>query len=376
MAIIRVPEMMSRFGNLSKMEVVAPVKIFSKVPTSGALDPSLAWDPLKKRVWMAYTSEDRTVTDIEALNVRLASADVKDGCKLWVRTEAGFNAKNDDILAPDGQTILRSGTWRTETPALVYDPDDHGREWKLYAYKYFWSNDPKSVMPVARHYGVIVYKYASDPEKEWSLEQWLFSPTEGYPPPPYEQMILLHLNRLDPSLQNVATYARPSVIYKDGALIMTLSVFTDGLTPDRIIMIISRDHGNSWVYAGTVLQKSDLTAPYTEIAGASLVEQEGQVYLAAALGNEQQRGQGTVIFSFEDLSKGLLQRDPKSGAPVVLNRIPLQNPNTGYIGGGTAAYSEACGRGIMQTEQVGSSQLFQIYQTITKPIEINPPGNK
>ncbi len=295
------------------------------------------------------------------------------GCSDWVeRTEGGIDGKNDDILAPDGQTVLRSGAWRAETPALVYDPDDHGREWKLYAYKYFWTPDPRDAMQVARRYGLIVYKYASNPFEEWSAEQWLFSPAPGYPPPPYEESILLHLNRLDPSLQNVTAYARPSVIYKGGALVMTLSAFTgDTELPDRIIMIVSLDHGNSWRYAGTVLQQSDLAAldPEARLAGATLVEQGGQVYLAAILGVEKQHGAGTFIFGFDDFSKGLLQRDAK-GAPAVLHQMPLPLGGQGSIGGGAAAYNDACNSGMLVTEQVGNSANFQIYHTKIKPIEI------
>lgn len=373
---IYVPYVALHFSLGPKKNIIQVVKVAGALKASGMLDPSLTYDARDKEVWMAYTAQENAAT----MSVRMAEMRGGTNCREWVARAGGFEAKVDDIFAPDGQTVLRSGMWRVETPALVYDPDDKGREWKLYVYKYFWANDPKSVMSVAQHYGVIAYKYraaASDDSEDWSSEQWLFSAAPGYPPPPYEQSILLHLNRLDPSLQNVVSYARPSVIYKDGALVMTLSAFTDGLTPDRVIMIVSLDHGGSWRYAGTVLQQSDVSAidANARLAGASLVEQDGQVYLAAVLGNEQQRGQGTFIFGFDDFSKGALQRDPKTGAPVMLHQIPLPKEGTGSLGGGAAAYNDACASGTLVTEQAGNSSDFQIYRLPLKPID-NQQGEK
>ena len=376
--IIYIPLTIIKLRSVPKELAIESLRFIGGQKPPGMLDPSLAYDPQNEKIWMAYTAEEKSSepsTDPgqsgKTLNVRLASSQPEAACRRWRQASVAFDGKNDNIFAPDGQTVLRSGTWRIETPALVYDPDDPGREWKLYAYKYFWANDPKSVMQVAQHYGMIVYKYAADPDKEWSPEQWLFSPSPNYPPPPYDSLILLNLNRLDPALQNVVAYARPSVVYKDGALVMTLSAFTGDMTPDRIIMIVSLDHGNSWRYVGTVLQQSDLSGlgAYTRLAGATLIEQGSQVYLAAALGNEQQRGQGTFIFGFDDFGKGLLLRDPKTGALSLLHQIPLPKPGAGSIGGGAAAYSDACASGIMITEQTGNNGNFDIYHTGIKPIE-------
>jgi hypothetical protein len=372
-----------------KIEASAPVTVsIGGLRQFGMLDPSIAagaWlDTQNGQIWMAFTSQEKPAYgdaggSKDTLNVRLADVKPGTGCRSWeLQMSGGFEAKNDDIIAPDGQTVLRSGTWRNETPSLVYDPDDPGREWKLFAYKYFWPNDQKDAMPVARHYGVIVYKYASDPLKDWSTEQWLFSPAPGYPPPPYEQTVLLHLNQLDPSLQDVTAYARPSVIYKDHILFMTLSAFTHEVTPDKIIMIASSDHGNSWRYIGTVLQQADATAidPTGHLAGATLLQQSTQVYLAAVLGNAQQRGVGTFILGFDDFSKGSLQRDPKTGAPVILNEIPEQVPGAGAFGGGAAAYNDACKSGMLVTEQAGNKNEFKIYHTRFKPVEENKKGEK
>jgi len=360
------------FSVNAKPPEAEPLRVSSlRQAASGILDPALAYDPKTKTVWMAYTAEEASQKDAgeSLLHARIANTNGGD-CKNWSQAEGGFEAKPDDILAPDGQTAFRTGAWRVETPAIVHDPDDRGREWKLYAYKYFWPRDSAQRLAVALHYGMIVYKYSADPAQGWSAEQWLFSPAPDYPPPPYEQMILLHLNRLHPSLRDVATYSRPSVVYKDGALVMILSAFTKGAAPDRVIMIVSRDHGNSWLYVGAPLRKSDLAAigPYTNLAGATLIEQEGKVYLAAVLGDDYRGGSGTFIFGFDDLAKGVLHRDPKTGAPVLLGQLPLHGAEPGPMGGGFAAYTDACPFGLLTSEQSLGAANFQIFKTYKKPV--------
>ncbi|MCE9506708.1 MAG: glycoside hydrolase [Alphaproteobacteria bacterium] len=370
--LIYIPKQLLSAG--LKPPTVEPLRITSVYPAAGIFDPALADNPKTSAVWMAYAAEEKSQKDPSGKlpNVRLAGSKGGDGkCKNWSQIRGGFEAKPDELLAPDGQTVFRSGAWRVETPALVYDPDDPGREWKLYAYRYFWAPNPaEQTLGIAQHYGMIVYKYASDPAKEWSAEQWLFSPAPDYPPPPYEQVVLLHLNQLDPSLQDVVAYSRPSVIYKDGALVMTLSAFTGGGTPDRTIMIISRDHGNSWLYAGSPLRQSDLAGigDYTKLAGASLIEDKGRIFLAAVLGDKTQTGRGTFIFGFDDVARGLLHRDSKTGAPVILRQLPLNSKVMGAIGGGFAAYTEACPFGLLTAEQTPGAASFQIFKTYKLPV--------
>ncbi|MCK4945241.1 MAG: exo-alpha-sialidase [Alphaproteobacteria bacterium] len=337
----------------------------------GIFDPSISYDRKSRKVWMAYTVKDklRSQSGGMLVHVRLASSLIEKNCKSWVQVNGGFEGKSDDILGANGQTVFRSGTWRVETPTLVHDPEDKGREWKLYAYKYFWDNDPTHALQLARRYGMIVYKYATDPAESWSTEQWLFSPAYGQLPPPYGQMAMIHLNDLNESLKNVEVYSRPSVIIRDGMLVMTLSAFTKGTSPDRIIMIVSGDHGKSWKYIGTPLRVSDLEGiePYTRLSGASLIEQDGVVYLAAVLGDAQQHGKGTFIFSFDDFKKGHLKRDPKTGVPSVLRHVPLYKPESVPIGGGFAAYSDVCPFGLLTSEQIPGTEKFRLLKTYENP---------
>jgi len=357
----------------AKKDVVKLLKISGATKdVAGIFDPSISYDRKSGKVWMAYTvgEKSKNLNGGMLLHVRIASALAKN-CEGWIQAKGGFEGKTDDILGADAQTVFRSGTWRVETPTLVHDPEDKGREWKLYAYKYFWDNDPTHALQLARRYGMIVYKYATDPAADnWSTEQWLFAPAYGHLPPPYGQMAMMHLNDLNESLKNVEVYSRPSVIVRDGMLVMTLSAFTEGTSPDRIIMIVSGDHGKSWKYMGTPLRVLDLKGiePYTRLSGASLIEQDGIVYLAVVLGNAQQHGQGTFIFSFDDFTKGHLKRDPKTGVPIVLRHVPLYKPESFPIGGGFATYSDVCPFGLLTSEQVPGTEKFRLLKTYEKPV--------
>jgi hypothetical protein len=350
---------------------IVPIVIFNtEGKSTNIFDPAIAVDKNHAMAMLAYSSieppENPQKDTGTLVMVRLAFMGGKN-CTTWVAKGIGFTSKPDDIIAPDGYSSLAHGVWRIETPSLVYDPDDKGHEWKLYAYKYFWSGN----MSLARHYGMIVYKDATDPQKDWSQEQWLFGAAPDYPPPPYDQMVPFQLSALSPELRGITAYSRPSVIYREGYLLMTLSAFKgDETTPDRIVMLISGDHGRKWQYIGTVLQKSDVAkiGAYTVLSGATLVEQEGQVYLAAVLGDDVRQGRGTFIFGFDRLGKGLLKRDSK-GVPVLLNKMTLEVDTPDTLGGNFIAYNDYCTQGALASQHITGKPAFKIYKTFKKPIE-------
>lgn len=351
-----------------------------------AYDPAIEIDPVTGKAYMAFSNirtldirEDQSavVQDpaqrprraksnrIVGPGVRIASSDAS--CQKWQVLPHTLNPEPDTIMAPDGQTILASGMWRYETPALVYDPDDAEREWKLYAYKYMWANDRN--LGVTRRYGVIVSQYTSDPAGEWSTEEWAFSAAPDYPPMPYQSMVNLHLNTLDPSLADITFYARPSVLSVDGHLVMSLSAFTTGATPDRVVLFLSPDHGAHWTFAGTVLKASEVSklGVAKTLGGATLLKQRQSVYLAAVLGDDKAAGLGTFIFGFEDLGKAKLSRTVED-VPVLLNHLPRNSLSPTNIGGGYAAYKDSCADGILTGEFSGIKDVFQIFATHKKPI--------
>lgn len=332
------------------------------------LDPSIAYDVNTSDLLMAYTVSQK---GSPLRHVRLAST-IKGTCESWIYKEKGFEGKSYSLLKTDAQTIFRDGVWRVETPSVVYDPDDEGKEWKLFAYKYFWSSSDEigKAVEIAKHYGMVVYKYASDPDGEWSAEQWLFSPAPNYPPPPYQRMVKLHLNNLHSDLSDVTSYSRPSVVYKDGYLLMTLSAFTNKETPNRVIMIASPDHGQSWVYLGSPITEHDVSnvGNYTRLAGATLMQQGDNVYLSAVLGNESTRAVKTYIFEFDNMNKAKLKRKSNNNLEVI-NEIDYTQSVSGTLGGGFAAYTEACRKGgFFIAEQRTEDRNFNIFKSYNSPV--------
>lgn len=344
----------------------------------GALDPALMVAPDGKNVVMAYTAARINNTSVKApsTEIRLASAR-RPACNEWKPLPGGLAPRTEEIMGPDGVTPVKAGVWRAETPSLIYDAEDKGHEWKLFAYRYFWSGD----IPLARLYSMIVYKDASAADMKWSEEKWLFSATDNAPPPPYNNLVQTRLNNLSPDLADVYFYARPSVIMAGTDILMTLSAYIKGQDlPDRIILVGSPDHGKTWRYLGTPLRRADLAAmqggannikagELTKLNGASLLVQKGQVYLAAVLGTDKLAGAGTFVLSFADLGKGRLVRDGKTAAPVIANHIKLMSTRPTAQGGGYAAYVDACEAGVITSEFSGVRQNYSLFKSARPLVE-------
>jgi hypothetical protein len=332
-------------------------------------DPAIAADPVMGRVWMAFSSIQPVVHAEAAVApaVRLAFSEAP--CKLWqlLPPSAGLRASNDSVVAPDGETTIAAGVWRYETPAVVFDPDDPGQEWKFYAYKYLWTADQN--FQAARRYSVIVYSSAAKPELGLSAEKWMFSAKADYPPAPYADLVAVKLDSLDPSLADVTMYTRPSALYVNGVILMSLSAFTDKQAPDRVIMISSSDHGKTWQYMGTPLTAADAArvGSYTHLGGATLLRQGERIYLSAVFGDAQVAGMGTYVFSFDDIMHGSLKRDEKTGAPVTVQYMPRHSLQPTDVGGGYAAYTDACPFGMLTGEHSGVRKMFKLFKTYRKP---------
>lgn len=357
--------------SLMKKDMPGAISIRSlEEKTLGMLDPSIATDG-NKNTLMAFTLIRPPEKKGGDISTGVALAATTSNCAQWMRRGfSAFTENHEEILGPDGVTPVKSGVWRTETPSLVYDPEDKGREWKIFAYKYFWSNDGDKAL--ARYYSMIVYSYTSDPAKPWSTEEWMFSTNKDIPPYPYSQLVHAHVNDLDPSLAEIYFYSRPSVTRLGDALVMSLSAYIKGRsTPDRIILIASHDHGRNWQYLGTPLRHDDLQkmGGYTRIWGASLLQKNGIPYLSLVLGNEEREGTGTMIISFENISQGLLKKDPDTGAPLVTHAIPLSSASPSKTGGGIAAYDDSCKSGLFTSEYSDIAKGFRIFKTFVEPVE-------
>jgi hypothetical protein len=340
--------------------------------TRGMLDPSVASDG--KVAVMAHTTTSLiNINGAPQLSAEINLERATAPCRSWMTISgAGFAAKEDaDVPGMfKGDPPLNRGVWRYETPAIVYDPDDPGREWKLFAYRYFWNGDEKT----ARYYSMIVSRTASRPDSNWSEEKWVFAPNTQWPPEPFASLAEHRLSEISPELADVVFYARPSVVYvaKQKTLFMTLSAFTTASSlPDRIIMLASIDHGANWSYRGVVMRASDVPkmGNYTNSTGGNLLMFNDQMYLALVLGNTVADGLGTTIIPFEDVLNAKLKRDEKTGAPVIVNHLPRNSMQPSKIGGGFAAYTDMCRTGMMISEYSDIRSSFQIFKTYKKPLD-------
>lgn len=327
---------------------------------AGMLDPSMASDGSSVNV-LAYTSLDGR----NGVRVSLATAAFP--CQSWRWNIDVFEERNEALLAPDGISTLAQGVTRYETPSIVYDPQDRAAPWKIFAYRYFWINDPR----FAQIYSTIVMRTAQTPTGPWTKEEWLLASAPDRPPPPYQNLIRAHINTMSPDLAGMTGYSRPSVIEDRGVLLMSLTAFKGPTDIDRVILLASLDHGKRWVYAGTLLDRAQLDkiGAFTRISGASLLKQGQAIYLAAVLGDAQVGASGTYLFRIVDPGKAKLLTN-EEGTPTPVRFIERQSTAPTAQGGGYAAYDETCPLGIITAEYSGLLNNYRLFSTL-----ITPSGN-
>ncbi len=350
------------FSREQEDTVPVVLKVVGTNDIAGKLDPAIAFDGAGKSAMLftALTAVDgRMQTD-----VRLVSS--TDACKSWSGIETLFQLKAEELIGPDGVTPVTTGQWRVETPSLVYDAGDKGREWKAYAYKYFWSGDAR----LARLYSLIVSSTAPAPEGPWTSEEWTFSARPDMPPPPYAGMVKSYLNALDPSLANVYFYARPSVLSVNDVMLMSLTAFVKGKeTADRVILLASVDHGRNWKYLGTPLTDKDLPqmGSYTGFAGGGLMMDKDIIYLWVTPSDKDVNAAGTLLIPFDDVLKATVQRNAQNGVVVASKNIPRVSLAPTATGGGFAAYNDQCKTGVITSEFSGVTGQYELMDTRIRP---------
>lgn len=342
----------------------ALLRVIINATSKGVFDPSVATDG--KFSLMAVTNAYEETNGLFGTNVALAVS--YKNCETWAPLGVLFEGRADTLMGPDFKTPVGNGIWRAETAGIVYDPADTGREWKAYAYRYFWSGSA----PLARLYSVITMRTASNPleMKDWSREEWVFAAKPGTPPAPYNR-VGTHLNTLHADLADVYFYARPSVVMVGDVMVMSLSAFVQGKdTVDRVIMLASTDHGRSWRYLGTPLHESELASidpSLTRLGGASIFVQEDVLYISFALGNATSDASGAYIFAFEDAGAGKLARDAKTGMLVPVSQVKTLRQPPSKLGGGHITYAKTCGKGTIFSESLDNKR-FDLFFLPRAPV--------
>lgn len=345
------------------------IRIDSESAELGVFDPSVAFIT-DKQAWMAYTAVGYGSKQGEPL-AEIHLAETQTAGQFW--QAAGnpvFTSRSAETLyAADGMTPRAQGIVRYESPGLLHDPQDKGREWKIFAYRYFWNGDKA----LSRETSVIALKYASTPAGPWSQEIWLFGAGAKAPPPPYDRLVLLPLSRLHTSLAGVTGYSDPAPFIYKGRIYLLLTAFTGKDAPTRLILIASNDHGNSWYYAGTLLDAAALKdKAVTRVSGGSFVQKADKIFLMAGFGDDIMQSRDIRLFEIADLARAKLKTNPKTAQPVEAARIlPPQGSLLTGLGFGFAAGDDRLTNGFMVSHMKppGNGSVFNILSSGGNPLK-------
>ncbi|MEM1197182.1 MAG: hypothetical protein AAGH57_13850 [Pseudomonadota bacterium] len=325
-------------------------------------DPSLEYAQDASTGWLAYTDVEGGAAPIGPLHhSNIARSD--DGGETWTLVTRANLSERATLI--DNHGVAQTGAWAYEVPSLVHVPDDQEAPWKLFTHRYFWTEAERLAA-----YGWIALREAASPSGPWGEEVALFG-TNFTPFEPFETR--LNIADLDASLSDAVALTEPGTLYRNGVLYLSLSVLLpDG--PDRIILLVSVDQGETWRFLATLITRADAQAiGAARYDGSSLTQVGEEVYLLATPERNGFIHDGTHVFRFADIETGRLER---SGARLaVINHIPLQTDETmgDNRGGGQVDYDEANRVGGVLFPQIDTDNapgpIAQIYKTRKSPID-------
>lgn len=339
--------------------------IAGETNVNGIYDPSVEYDSAGVVGWLAYSYVYGPLVPWGP-NVETHLARSLDHGATWTFEQVVNASLPVTLTLLDGTSV--DGVWNYEVATLVHDPDDPGREWKLFAHRIFRKAENnfegEQNLPA---YSWIVFRWAADPAGAWSSEVPLMS-SGPLPPAPYD-LTQVAINDLDPSLAGLLVYSEPGGFYRDGVLYLSLTglVLTG---PDRIVLLASDDHGQTWRYVGTPLSNADAASiGYLKFDGSSIVEDAGRVFLLASPQSQTVVHDGTLVFEFTSLGTGELFRDG-TGAPSVRKHVPPQPDFLSERGAGQSDYHAGNWSGGLLMPQLNLPdfpEFFQIFATGERP---------
>ncbi len=335
------------------------LEIAGESSPNGIFDPSFEVAPGGDVGWLSYSAVyGGAVPFGPSVETRLART--LDGGAHFEFVQVVNPSTPATLTLGDGSTV--TGVWNYEVSSLVHDPGDPGREWKLFAHRVFRRDEsPFTEELNLPAYSWIVMRTAADPAGAWSPEVALFG-AGPLPPPPFDGFQVA-VNELHPTLESLLVYSEPGAFEADGVLYLSLTGLV-ATGADRIVLLASDDHGESWRWAGTPLANVD--APplgYLSFDGSAIAEQDGRVFLLVTPESPGVIHDGTLVFEFRDLARGRLWRD--GVVPIVRRHI---RPRAGFPlerRGGQADFHElGAAAGLLQPSiQVGQAEMFQIDTT-------------
>ncbi len=324
---------------------------------NGVGDPSIEYGP-EGIGWMSYTR-------VFSGNAAVHLAETTDHGETWeyVKTIGKFH---------DGKTFDESGkpifgSWNCEMSTILYDPQDPGREWKIFYNKYFMKKFAPSQKKHLYSNGLIVYRYTSNPGREWSGEIPLF--VMG---PFIDRNIpgALDLTTIHSELEGYKYFSELGSVVRNGVIYLSLDVRAihelGQWEKAKIVLIASRDHGKTWQYRGTLTDYKDaVNFGYVVFTASSIVEKNKELFLllspSGTIKPPHKGHDGTYIFRFENLEKAKLKRHDKTKKLILQKHIkPVMTK------GGQADYDEMnINGGIILPQQHSPAypEIFQIFST-------------
>jgi hypothetical protein len=258
-------------GCLTSDDPYERINIIGETAANGIYDPSIEYDQ-NGTGWMTYSPVEAP----EYVHTHLAKS--IDNGKTWTYVKTINQAINGTIILENETEI--NGVWRHEVSTIVNNPDDSGKEWKIFWHKYF-TIPPYEAENRLFQYGWIAYKYAPHPTGPWSEEIPLFG-AGIFPPKPYDTVI--DLSGLHEDLNEFVVYSEPGSIVVDDILYLSLNghVIKNGQNIGKTILISSADHGNTWQYVNTLLEPDD-AKEYEGLyfSGSSLARENNSIFLLA-----------------------------------------------------------------------------------------------
>lgn len=333
---------------------------------SGIADPAPLRD-VSGRVWLAYASVDYyTQSSVRYQDSSVSVARSSDGGQSFSYVRSVGNATAASVTAtsvsPCGNATC-SGRWIYDNPFMVEDSGDAdpARRFKLFARKYFlYPGATPTQFPAL---GSIVMWTATAPDATWSAEQSLL----GWDLTPPELTPSRNINTFDPSLSDCLSFGEGSAAVFNGSLDFVFACDT-GLA-QRIVLLRSSDHGNSFKYVATLLDTSD-AATYGALyfsapallpgAGAAPLLIATPVLNRSVNGSAVDAYSGCVAFPIADQETGALFRN--GAQPRSILQVPLIADRVN----GACGWERGLGSGLLMNEIDTSLQQFRILNTAKK----------
>lgn len=301
-------------------------------PRNGFYDPSLVYTPDGSVGWLTYSScygDEGPPAYSQFISTHVAKS--TDHGATWT-FQKKVNASVPGVIR--GKIFGEdAGTWHYEVSSMAHDAEDIGREWKMFAHKIFSTVKDRN----RPQYSFITMKHASDPAGTWSEEIPLFAARM-----PKEELAQFRyrVGDLDGELGGILVVSEPSALVRDGVLYLAMTGL-DKRGAERILLVASDDHGQSWRYAGTLATRRDAEAlGLRGLDGANLYVENGRTYLMTVAVGSAKRPEwnhyGTLLFEIEDLAHAKVKR--ADGLLEILQHLEPLDLNSGNHGGGQAAY--------------------------------------